>query len=676
MNEEPLGPEEVVDILKREYDAADQHCGDIEQEQVAALRYYEGKPFGDEVDGRSQVVIPEVQETVDYMTASLLRPFVSGDKVVEFEAADEADEEGAEDATNAIHYVFMRRQDGYRVLHDWIQAALIEKYCAVKVITETEEKVSREKGLITEDMLGLLDDEPESIEPQEDGTLLVTIKRQNVRKVHKVIPLPSEEFRFSPRARHEDDCDYIAHVCRKTRSELVGMGFDKQQCYEVKKDHGVDDSAHAENRGDESLNWKYQESSAALEEVLLCEEYARIDVDGDGIAELVRCFRVEDEILRDAETGEPSIEVVEENPFVVFTPFPVAHRLVGTSLAEKVMDLQRISSVTARQLMDGMFNSNTPRYWIPEASIGENTLDDLLSAPVPGAPVRGGNGEKPTALTGGFDVGASLSVMEFWKGERETRTGITRMNQGLDADSMNKTATGAAMLIAKGEQQEEYIARNFAECVARMFGKMLRMMKAEAEPLKVKVDGQYRVSDPENWPDDMDVNIRVGLGTGSKARRIEARMAFTQLMAQGTELGEVTHEHRFNMADGLVRDMGLGKGDDFWSKPPEPQIDPQTGQPVPEPERPDPAEMEAQAQAMMKEREQAAREQEMQGKLMIEQFKAQQDAQRQEAKQSHEMAMAEERFGFEMRLAEQKAAWEAQYKRDLSNNDPGGRLDA
>jgi hypothetical protein len=56
----------------------------------------------------------------------------------------------------------------------------------------------------------------------------------------------------------------------------------------------------------------------------LREEYKRIDMDGDGIAEMVQVFRVDDVIL--------SVEEVDENPFVVWCPFPRAHRMVGNSL--------------------------------------------------------------------------------------------------------------------------------------------------------------------------------------------------------------------------------------------------------------------------------------------------------------------------------------------------------
>ena len=85
-------PQQLASILEREKDAADSYYDQIEELQKLAFDYYEGKPIGTEVDGRSQIVLPDVQTAIDYMVQSVLRTFTSGDRVVEFEAEDEGDE--------------------------------------------------------------------------------------------------------------------------------------------------------------------------------------------------------------------------------------------------------------------------------------------------------------------------------------------------------------------------------------------------------------------------------------------------------------------------------------------------------------------------------------------------------------------------------------------------------
>jgi hypothetical protein len=314
-----------------------------------------------------------------------------------------------------------------------------------------QERVSRETVTVDPLMIGVMSDDIElEGEPVDngDGTVTVTIKQTKQETRFPDYAIAPANFRFSPRARHEDEADYLCHVdWEKTRSDLVEMGFDKDQVYRLPCYTRVHSSDTESEQLDEIID---VESTSALDKIELCEEYARIDLDGDGIAERVKVYRVDNEILIDAETGDPAIEVVDDHPFAVFCPYPRAHRIAGYSLAEKVMDIQLARSFGARQLFDGMAFANTPRPIVDMSMADEITIGDLLN-PTPGGPIRtrGGAAAVQPYQTG-FDVGKSLSMMEWLAGERESRTGITRMNQGLDADAMNKTATGTAMMQAAG----------------------------------------------------------------------------------------------------------------------------------------------------------------------------------------------------------------------------------
>lgn len=678
MNEAPQDIEELASILRREFDSADSYYDQLSTLTNQAFGYYEAQPFGNEIEGRSQIVLPDVQETVDYMQQSVLRTFVSGDRTVEFEATDEADDQQADDATAAINYVFMRQQDGFRILHDGLYDGLLRKTGVFKTAMETVEKNVREQIVATEDDLAILADEGMEIEGYQDngdGTVTAAIKRTVLEKRFVDYAVPTNEFRFNPRARHEDEADYLCHVCEKTRSDLVEMGFDRDQAYNL-PGHG--DAPDIEDSESNTLDYyNREENTRALETVQLCEEYAKIDIDGDGIAERIKVYRVENEILIEAETGEPSIEVVDDQPFAVFCPFPRPHRMVGYSLADKVMHIQYQRSFVGRQLFDGLALSNMPRPVVDTSYADATTYEDILS-PIPGSPIRvKGGAAAVQPFQAGFDPSKSLAVMEWITGERESLTGITRLNQGLDADTLNKTATGTAMMQAQGQQNEEAIARQFAETIGRLFVKKYKLMRKEAEPFRVKVDGQYREVDPSQWPEEVNLMVRVGLGSNSKDKRIQYRMAMSQPLAQAMEQGLAGPEHIFRWFDGMARDTGLGQGDDFVYDPDNPQ---QQQQP-----KPDPAMLEAQA-----------KQQEMQAKLQLEQMKAQAGAelnrekaaadietQREKAAMDMQVAreraaleaeLARERAAAEIALAREKQAAEIRMKDELTSNRPGGDL--
>ena len=657
---EPTTPEELAAILKREYDAAEDYYTQIEPLQELAFRFYEAQPFGHEVDGRSQIVLPDVQETVDYMTQSVLRTFVSGDRTIEFEASDEEDEQAADDATAAIDYNFMRRQDGYGVLNDVTQDGNLRKLGIFKSICEETEKVSRRWEEMPALALGMIPDdvevenlrEFEAADEQGQPMQMVRalIKTQRIEKQYKIVAVPTQEFRFSPGARHEDDADYVAHARPVTRSELVEMGFDQDQVYGLPT--YSEDFANTNESNKLDFGNK-EESTPALETVLLCEEYARIDVDGDGIAERVKAYRVENEILIDAETGEPAIETVDEQPFAVFCPFPRPHRLVGYSLADKVMDIQVARSEIARQMFDGMAFANMPRPIVSEAGSADETLDDVLN-PIPGSPIRVRSLDAVQFASNTFDIGASMAAMEWMTGERESRTGITRMNQGLDADTLNKTATGTALMQAQGQQFEEYVARNLAEAFARACGKLYRLMRVEAEPFKIRVDGKYREVDPAAWPETAHIRIRVGLGTNAKDKRIVARQMLLEPLTLAMQEGMAGPEHAFNWMDGMARDTGVGTGDDFMFNPSDP---------------------EAQQKLAAKEQEPSPELVEAQGKLQLEQqkaqagaeldrMKAQEQAQLEREKAGAAIETQREKHAMDMQVMRERAALESQLARD------------
>lgn len=659
--------DELVEALEREFEAANGYHDQLFADRELARKYYEAQPFGNEIKGRSQIVLPDVQEAIDYMVPSVLRTFVSGGNVVEFEATDEQSEKGAEEATQAIQYSFMRLQDGERILHDMLTDGLLEKTGIVKSVKETREKVVRQKVQITDPVqLDSADGEIEDVAEQSDGSMIVTIKTVKREARFIDVPVPPECFRFSPTARNEDEADYLAHVEPKTRSDLVDMGYDRDQVYSLSP-YSYDPST--ERRDD--LSFREAESTKALERVLFKEEYARIDRDGDGIAERIKVCRVENTILIVAETGEPAIEEIDDQPFTVMSPYPRPHRLVGYSLFDKVADIQLSRSTVARQLLDGMYISNMPRPIIDTAVAKDaHTIDDLLS-PIPGAPIRAAGGAASVQpYVTSFDVGKSLSVMEWLSGERESRTGITRLNQGLDADALNNVGVSTTnRLQDKGEQQEEFVARNMAWALVRIFGKKYRLMKAEGEPFSIKVDGQYKKVDPSTWPDEINILPRVGLGSGSKDKRIQYRMSLVPIMAEGVAAGQVSPKNTFMMIDGLVRDMQLGTGDDYWIDPDAPpEIDPATGQPKQAaPQPPDPALAKVQADAQANEQKLQFQQQQADAALAAQQQQAERKMQLDAQISAAQMAQQREKYQLDLDHQREKAALEIQLKQERAD---------
>lgn len=673
---------ELAAFIKEEYD----RCADqtLDEERENAIDRYNGEPYGDEEDGASQVVSRDTSETVDYMVISILRTLVSGERVVEF---THRNVDMAHEATEAIYYLLMEKQDGYMILHDWLKAGLLEKNAVAMSYAEMGEK-KRVEGIMPAPMIDetVIEAEPAGTDPATGVELFKVVALQEAPPEFCDAAVPNEEFYCSPDARTITEAAIKGRRVRLTLSELVERGFDREEVESISSDGYYNNQVS--NARDEDRNNELANRSGMARRVWWHEEYVTFDANGDGIAETLY-------VQRSADHKIFAIEEVDDDdhPYVDWCPFPMPHRRIGQSLADKVMDIERVNTVLLRQTLNGIYLSNNPSTYLHEDSIGENTIEDILTVRA-GRVIRYKGGVEPRERTGAFDPSVGFTALEFMDRRRESRTGITRLNMGLDEDTLNQTAKGQAQLIARGEQVEEYVARNFANAVAKLITKKAKLLKRFGKPITVPIDGKYKEIDPTQWPEDMIARARVGLGASRKDARIVFRREVLGMQQAAFQAGlSIVDEDKFyNSAKGFVADAGLGDVSEYFNEPPKDE----QGNPIPKPQQPDPEMVKAQGEMQLKAQDQQFQQQasaakiqqaqaESQAKLELARMEAaaQQELARQKAE--FEAQLARDKAAFEAEMAQQKMAMDAQlqaqrmasdHEAKMSQNRDGGRLDA
>lgn len=697
----------------------------LNDKRAVAIEFYQGMPFGDEVEGRSQVVTRDVSEVVDTMGVGILGTIIAAGKVVEFETEPEPQigddgqpvmgENGqpvmvdyGEEATASIQYYFMRKQPGYRILHDSLKAGQIEMSGVVATYPEDQPPRIEER----EAMAG-------EIEVGEDGPHIGGVPviaataldegwqpgmeavRWHVKLAHpqppKICdrPVPNEFFRVAPDCGSDlEEAIYVGERIPQTLSDLVKLGYDAETLNDMWVAAPADtvvEQARDSERSQSRLSVGQRTGASKL--MWLDVEYPLYDLDGDGIAERLFVHRLGNTLLK--------VMRVDEQPYSLWSPFPMQHRLIGQSTADKTMDIQRIRSVLLRQALDSLYISNAPRTLVDEASITVDTIDDLLNVRS-GALIRY-KGKEPIPLQQNDTSATSFQAMEMMSSERESRTGLTRQSQGLNPDTTNKTATGMAMLQQNADQIELYVTRNFAEgIVMPIFAKRYRLMRKYGKPFRMKIEGKYRTIDPSKWPEDIDMSINVGLGTGNKDQRLQYRMSLlgVQKEAMMSGLRIVGEEQIYQNIRGLVQDSGIP------GSPSQYVLDPATLPPA-DP-KPDPEAAKVEAEAQTQQQKDAQAHQQAMSRLQLQQeaqqadnalraqanaqdmqikaASAQQAAQLADAKAAKEAQLAEDRQLFEMNLAERRFSFDqemAEKKHELAEstadqsipgNRPGGSL--
>ena len=142
---------------------------DTTDERQKALEYYLREPYGNEIEGKSQIVTGEVAEVVDGALPQLIRVFTSSDNVVEFQPVSDGDEPFAKQATEYCNWVFYKENDGFLILHNWFKDALLQKTGVVKAYWDDKKDVTKEKyeNLSDDELLMLMQDQELEVISQE-----------------------------------------------------------------------------------------------------------------------------------------------------------------------------------------------------------------------------------------------------------------------------------------------------------------------------------------------------------------------------------------------------------------------------------------------------------------------------------------------------------------------------
>ena len=447
--------EELQTLVTRQVeDALNWREEDLDADQAAATDYYKGRPFGNEENGRSRVVSRDVKQVVQAMLPSLMRIFFGWEKAVEFRPRGIEDVPGAEQQTDYVNYIVREDNPGFLVFQGWFKDAMVRKLGVVKWWWEDKEKVegTRHTGIDEQQLTGLVLDESVSDYtilnqyPGPEGVKLFdcdVVRAFDDGRARFAVIAP-EHFVFTPSARTLEESDLVGHVRDIAASEVIAMGYDEDEVLphtgSGRKRWATTGSGSLEDArrfDQDQYSSERNEIAPEREEVLFGEVYVRFDYDGDGLAELNRLDVIGDnfEIL-----GEP--EPVDEVPFACLTPDPEPNTIIGDSVADDVMDIQKIKSSILRGMLDSLTLALNPRMEIVE---GEVNVKDAMSVEI-GAPIRV---LKPGMMREvGHDFqrsgGAAFPMLQYMDKEKEDRTGISKAAAGLDADAL-QSATKAAV---------------------------------------------------------------------------------------------------------------------------------------------------------------------------------------------------------------------------------------
>jgi hypothetical protein len=622
---------------------------DIGPQRALAVHRYHGRPYGDEEDGRSQVVSRDVHDTINAILPSLMRVFFGPENVVEFAPEGREDVALAEQATDYVNYIVTTDNDGFEVFLAAIKNALREKVGFVKWWWDESVtvKTTSYTGLDEQSLTLLLEELAQSVEAEiidtEDGPegLSVTLKLKKRQDRVRICAVPPEELLIGRRMRTLDDEGIVAHRTELTISQLVSMGYDIDQLLEASSNGYEVESEErtARNPFDETDG---ENADRTQRRVLYVESWINVDYDGDGIAELRRICTI-----------GPSYEIVlneeaDSRPFADFHCDPEPHAFFGESLFDKVQDVEKVKTRVLRASLDSLAQSVFPRTVVGRGG----NIDDAMNTEV-GAILRaeGSPAEAYFFASAPFVGKEAFPMLTYMDELRENRTGMSKVSMGLDAEALQSTtATAANAQFSRSQERIELIARVMASGMRRLFRGILKLVgeNQRAERM-VKLRNQWVPVDPRAWRTSMDVVCNVGLGGGTNAEKAALLSLIAQkqeaiMLQAGMNNPLVTPKHLFNTYAKLIETGGYKDPNLFFSDPDSEEAQQRMANQPPPP--PDPKLVEAQA------------------RMELETAKAQFGAQMDQAKAKSSLQIERERHQAELQMQRERMALEDQFRRE------------
>ena len=530
--------EEDLQYKVRQYvqDAIQFIDDEISPLRAKSTREYMGEPYGNEVEGRSQVVSRDIRDSVAACLPSLMKVFFGSEKVCEFIPRSAEDVEAAEQATDYVNYVIREDQPNvvglfYSVFKD----ALMNRGGVVKWWFDDSIDIQTHTfdGLDEGQLAMLLQEEgveAVSVEPQPASGVSqeraaqmeaqgmpppqiynVELRRERKKNQVRIETMPPEEFFIDSAATTLENAQVVGHRTLATVSSLVALGYNEEELQGHLTDQVVfNDSdeywARHENQTPETYD-------ATAKRVLYVEAWCKIDFDGDGIAELRRICTIGDG--REVVNNEPATDI----PFAVFQTDPEPHVFFGGDTASLTEDLQKIKSMVLRGMLDSLSFALYPRTGIVE---GQVDIDDVLNPEV-GSIIRMRQPGMVQQLDVPFLGRDAFPMVEYLDSMKEDRTGMTAASQGLDPDVLQSTTQSAVNATVRGaEQNLELKARLLAETGFKpLFKGLLRLIVQHQDKERmVRLRNNWVPIDPRLWDSSMDVSINTGLGSGQIDEKI------------------------------------------------------------------------------------------------------------------------------------------------------------
>ena len=566
------------------------------------LRRYNQEPYGDEEPGFSSVVASDVRDTVDSDMTSMVRVFLGSGDVVTFDALtdNEAELKEADEKTSLLNHLILRRPEAYQIIHTFLKDAEIQKmgvlHYYVDTMRDTKEVLKRD--LTTVQLTTLMEkmkeekdvervDIVEKEEKEEKGKFDFRLRVTSSFKDLVIENITTESFLISKNSPSLEAATMIGHESYPTRGELVASGMSEEEAnkFPTSTDGtGISAGNQENNSAGQSQNMKairWRDEGGDIvdtksfsewsnEKVRQVLAFAKVDYDGDGIAERRRIVKIGGEIIEN--------EPYDHIPYALTSCILEPHKTIGDGRASLVVQDQSVNTELDRAALDNAYDVGNPRKLLGDGVNHDDYYDDRRSGVVrmkPGAKVSPRDSIADISVP--FIGQELLLIKQSREQSKAARTGTLLDSQGLEADQLHQeTATRFNGIEKANEAKIELVARNHGEVGFRKLydGVAWTLNRFLDKDIKVRLrNGKALSVNPSEWKFESVARPLVGLGSASGEKAVQTYTGLLGIQQQMQATGSllVDDQKVYNTLDKIAQALGEPTASEFFNNPDVPE---------------------------------------------------------------------------------------------------------
>ena len=449
-----------------------------------------GRPYGNEIKGKSQIVSQDIRKQLEWMIPSLADPFLSTPDIIKCNPITWEDVPSARQNELLLNTQFCRKFPRYNFLMKSLKVLAMEGTLVVQTGWDYEDEE-------VEEMVETVVIDPET------GEEMIIMAKQKVTKVKKNQPTAvvcrNEDIYIDPTCMDNmDKCQFVIHRYETDLSSLRADGRYKNLDQVEKHEGQVRDNGYYPQ---DHTYFTFEDK--ARKKMVMYEYWGNYDVNEDGIAEPIVCSWIGNTVVRLQSNPYPD----KKPPFIVVPFNAVPFQIYGDSLASVIGDNQKVKTAIIRGVIDNMAQSNNGQVGMKKGSLDIANRKKFL---------QGNNfeynGDKGDFWQGSYNQipGSAFDVMTLMNNEIESQTGVKSFSGGITGNALGSSATGARGALDATATRRISLVRNIAENLIKPL--MRKWMSYNAEFLEA--EEIVRITNEEFIPikrDDLTGNIDIDI---------------------------------------------------------------------------------------------------------------------------------------------------------------------